>query len=326
MESEMKRRWIFIVVLLVVAGGLSAFASPLNPAQLSRQANWVLHADMDMFKTTTLSAFLRQKSADAGIEEKMDSFKSRFSFHPIDDVHGVTIYGFDTSQDRAVVLIHAEFKTEKIVGLLQEPQMVTYGPHTIYSWNNETCKKKNSREYGAVRGGNLIVMAGSMDAVQKALDVLDGTSENASTGSYLSGYIAEPGQFFYVRADRVCEIAKDDSENVMLKQVEQFLMTAGEINGHFQSRVDMGIPTQEKAVEFEQIIRGLIAFGLMDTQQNTPELTPALKAIQIQSGAGLLSLWMDYKSAELVDVLTKAAGRMTAKGEIASSGEAPQLP
>ncbi len=323
----MRRRLILTAVLLVGAGSfIEVFASPLNSAQIARQANWVLHADLDTFKTTTLSAFLRQKSAGAGIEEKMDLFKSRFSFHPIDDVHGVTIYGFDTSQDRAVVLIHAEFKIEKIVGLLRDSQMVTYGPHTIYSWENETGKKKSSREYGAVRGGNLIVMAGSMDVVQKALDVLDGTSENASTGSYLSGYIAEPGQFFYVRADRVSEIARNDTENVMLKQMEQVLMTAGEINGHFQSRVDVGIPVQEKVVEMEQIIRGLIAFGLIDAQQNNPELMPVLKAVQIQPGASLLSLWMDYKSAELVDLLTKAAGRMAAKEKVASSGSVTQTP
>jgi len=90
--------------------------------------------------------------------------------------------------------------------------------------------------------------------------------------------------------------------------------------------VDIGIPVQEKTIEIEQIIRGFIAFGLMDAQQNNPELTPALKAVQIQPGAGLLSLWMDYKSADLVDVLTKAAGRMAAKEKIASSSPVPQAP
>ncbi len=322
----MKRRLIFTVALWVGAGSLSVVASPLDLAQLSRQTSWVLHADMDKFKTTTLSAFLRQKSADAGIEEKMHSFKSHFSFHPIDDVNSVTIYGFDADRDRAVVLIQAVFKTEQMVGLLRDPQVVTYGPYTIYSWSNETCKKKDSREYGVVRGGNLIVMAGSIETVQKALDVLDGTAENASTGSHLSGYIAEPGQFLYVRANRVCEIAKNDSENVVFKQIEQVLMTAGEIDGRFQSRMDVGIPDQEKAIQIQHIIRGLIAFGLMDAQQNNPELVPVLKTVQVQPGAGLLSLWMDYKSEELVDVLTKAVGRMAAIEKKASSSPATQTP
>jgi hypothetical protein len=51
-------------------------------------------------------------------------------------------------------------------------------------------------------------MSGSLESVQQAIDVLDGTTENASTGSYLSGFIAEPGQFLYVRADQVYEIAR----------------------------------------------------------------------------------------------------------------------
>jgi hypothetical protein len=64
----------------------------------------------------------------------------------------------------------------------------------------------------------------------------------------------------------------------------------------------------------------------MDAQQNNPELVPVLKTVQVQPGAGLLSLWMDYKSEELVDVLTKAVGRMAAIEKKASSSPATQTP
>lgn len=316
----MKIRLGHIVLTFIIAVGVvPGLAAPLNPAQINRQANWVLHADMDTFKSTTLSAFLRQKSAEAGIEEQMESFKKMFSFHPIDDVHGVTIYGFDTEQDHAVALIHAEFNANKLISLLSQPEMVAYGPHTIYSWNVKT-GKKNKREYGTIWGYNLILMSGSIESVQHAIDVLDGTTENAATGSYLSGYVAEPGQFLYVRADQIYEIAKNDPDDIMMKQMEQLLMTAGEVNGRFQCRVDVGIPSQEKLVEIEQICRGLLAYGLLDFKQNNPELSPLLQAVQIQSSAGLLSAWMEYKSSDFVDALSKAAKRAAAKENAASAG------
>ncbi|MEN6306861.1 MAG: hypothetical protein ABFD91_03820 [Anaerohalosphaeraceae bacterium] len=316
----MKIRLGHIVLPFIIAVGVvPGFAAPLNPAQINRQANWVLHADMDTFKSTTLSAFLRQKSAEAGLEEQMESFKKMFSFHPIDDVHGVTIYGFDTEEDHAVALIHAEFNANKLISLLSQPEMVAYGPHTIYSWNVKT-GKKNKREYGTIWGYNLILMSGSIESVQHAIDVLDGTTENAATGSYLSGYVAEPGQFLYVRADQIYEIAKNDPDDIMMKQMEQLLMIAGEVNGRFQCRVDVGIPSQEKLVEIEQICRGLLAYGLLDFKQNNPELSPLLQAVQIQSSAGLLSAWMEYKSSDFVDALSKAAKRAAAKENAVSAG------
>jgi hypothetical protein len=309
MTNRIKYIGLFLVI---VAGIVPVWGAPLNPAQINRHANWVLHADMDTFKSTTMSAFLRQKSAEAGLEEKMEQFKKMFSFHPIDDVHGVSIYGFDNEQDHAVALIHAEFNANKLISLLTQPEMVTYGPHTIYSWKAQN-SKKNKREYGTIWGYNLIIMSGSLESVQQAIDVLDGTTENAATGSYLSGFIAEPGQFLYVRADQVYEIAKNDPDDIMMKHMEQLLMTAGEVNGRFQCRVDVGIPSQDKLVEIEQICRGLLAYGLLDVKQNNPELSPILQAIQIQPSAGLMSVWMEYKSSDFVDALSKAAKRMTAK-------------
>lgn len=284
----------------------AVYASPLNAKQIDRKANWVLHADMDAFKTTMLFSFLRQKSVEAGIEEKMNLFKSQFSFHPIDDVNSVTIYGMDSNRDRAVVLIHAEFDVNKIVPLLPNSTMVSYGRHSLYSWDNSACHK-SMRQYGAVWGEDLIAMAGTLESVQKALDVLDGVSENASMEPQISRYVPEPGQFFYVRADKVAEIAANDPNNMMLKQVEQIIMTAGENSGRFRSHVDMGILTQEKLAEVEQIIKGFIALSLIDAQEKKPELVPVLKAVQVKPNPGLLSLSMDYQSADLIEMLTKAA-------------------
>ncbi len=306
-RSNMIRNTLILTALIgfAVASG-AVYASPLNAKQIDRKANWVLHADMDAFKTTMLFTFLRQKSVEAGIEEKMNLFKSQFSFHPIDDVNSVTIYGMDSNRDRAVVLIHAEFDVNKIVPLLPNSTMVSYGRHSLYSWDNSACHK-SMRQYGAVWDEDLIAMAGTLESVQKALDVLDGVSENASMEPQISRYVTEPGQFFYVRADKVAEIAANDPNNMMLKQVEQIIMTAGENSGRFRSHVDMGILTQEKLAEVEQIIKGFIALSLIDAQEKNPELVPVLKAVQVKPNPGLLSLSMDYQSADLIEMLTKAA-------------------
>jgi hypothetical protein len=58
----------------------------------------------------------------------------------------------------------------------------------------------------------------------------------------------------------------------------------------------------------------------VDVKKNNPELSPILQAIQIQPSAGLMSVWMEYKSSDFVDALSKAAKRMTAKENATAIG------
>ena len=86
--------------------------------------------------------------AKFGIEEKLEDFATVFSFHPIDDVRDVRVYGNGPAREEAVVMIEADFDQEKLLALVrlnEHYEEIEYGDITLNRWLHEDGKSGESQ-------------------------------------------------------------------------------------------------------------------------------------------------------------------------------------
>ncbi len=88
----MKKLLMVIVTSVLVVEG-PVLAGPLVIEQVSGSASWVVHANQQQFKKTQIGQLIRKEMVTLGIEENLSNFAMIFSFHPLDDVRDVTVYG-----------------------------------------------------------------------------------------------------------------------------------------------------------------------------------------------------------------------------------------
>ena len=279
----MKKLIPFLMTIFLAAAPV--FAEALVKKQVSASANWLVHTDYEQFNNSKIGRLFRERLEELGVEEKLANFARIFSFHPLDDVRGVTIYGQGQGRKKAVALIEARFDKEVLLAFLrlnESHKEIEYGDHIVHSWLDQKKRDPNSigkMTYGSFYNDKLIVMGADPDAVKLAIDVLDDSAENAeASGAFSQVKTQRSGVFLLAMVDGVSEMAKQPHAAV-LKQTDKLSLEAGEADGNVY--IDFGLTacSEQAAENIEQIAEGLIALGTLagQKQPKLAELAENLK-------------------------------------------------
>lgn len=278
----MKKLLMVIVTSVLVVEG-PVLAGPLVMSQVSGSASWVVHADQQQFKKTLTGQLIRKELVNLGIEENLSNFAMIFSFHPLDDVRDVTIYGTGKDREKVVVLIDGFFDKEKILPLLRmNPQYkeTKYGDIILHEWFDENQKDPNQMMHGCFYKDDLIVMGAGLDAVKLAVDVLKGSAKNAAGDTFNQAALNAKGAFFQAVGKRVGEMVGQDPEAAVFKQTDQLGLAIGEIEGKFYIDWRLTAKSEEVAQAITQMLEGILAFVSLPNEEQ-PKLAELAKKIKI---------------------------------------------
>ncbi|NLH18284.1 MAG: hypothetical protein GX455_17050 [Phycisphaerae bacterium] len=317
----MKSFKLALVLCMVVAA--TTVAAPLNKATVSGKAEWVLHADTEAFLKTKLGQAIRAELAAQGIEQKLAEFKTFFSFHPLDDIRNITIYGVGKEPTQAVVLAQGNFdqaKLDSMVRMNSTFKSADYGKYSIDSWIDEN-KPGSERIYGVWHGTDRLLLSQGEDAVKTALDVLDGKADSA-VGKTLIG---EPvkGAFLTITAEKVGEIVKGDQNAAVFQQAERLTLALGEKEGRCFITGALATKSADEATTINQALQGMLAFVKLATQDKLPKVTALANAMKIVAENASVGLHFEWDSADLIAIL-KNAGEI--KAQLDAAGQPQPKP
>lgn len=279
------RKLMVVLMASVLLAAVPALAGPLVIEQVSGGANWVVHANQQQFKKTQTGQLIRKEMVNLGIEENLSNFAMIFSFHPLDDVRDVTIYGTGKDREKAVVLIDGFFDKERILTILRmNPQYkeITYGDIVLHEWFDENQKDPNQMMYGSFYKDDLIVMGAGLEAVKLAVDVLKGSAENAAGGIFNQAALNAKGAFFQAAGKRVGEMVEQDQDPqaAVLKETDQLGLAIGEIEGKFYIDLGLTAKSEEAAQAITNILDGIIAFVSLPNEDQ-PKLAELAKKVKV---------------------------------------------
>lgn len=278
-------RKLLMILIMSVLPAAMVLGGPLLKSQVSSTANWVVHSDYEKFNQTQIGQLIRAELAKWGIEQKLLDFKTVFSFHPIDDVRDVTIYGTGDDKEKAVALIEGNFDREKLVALVRmnpEYEEIAYGDIVVHHWVDEKKRDPNGagqQMYGCIFNGDLVVLSSGLEAVKLAVDVLNGSAANAAGDMFNQPALDAEGAFFQVAANNVGGIAQKQTA-WWLKQTDALDMVIGEAEGTFYIDLSLRAKTQEVAQNVNKILDGIIALMTLAGDEQ-PVLAELAKKLQL---------------------------------------------
>ncbi|MHC4740404.1 MAG: hypothetical protein ACYS8Z_00675 [Planctomycetota bacterium] len=283
------KRSIFVlaVIALLVTGG-SAFGGQLLKNRVGASANWVAHLNLEHFAKSQLGRLIRAELNKQGLEEQLQGFKTVFSFHPIDDIRNVTIYGTGDERQKAVALFEGTFDPDKLVALVRmNPRYkeIKHGDAVVHSWVDENKEEPNApreRTYGYIYKGNTVVMGSGLEALKQAVDVLKGAAPNAAGGTFQQEALNAKGAFFQVAANALSDLAEHKNEAALLEKTDKFGGAIGENDGKFYVDITLRAESEEVALNVQKMVEGIVALlNLADAEP--PQLAEMAKKIKFST-------------------------------------------
>lgn len=315
-------------LLLSLASGFSllcapslAPAAPLQRSQISADAKWLVHLDVESLRGSTFgSTLIKFAMAEMG-----DDVKGQL---PIDvqavlqQTGSVTVYGKDFQPGKhgtdmkGVLIWQGSKDIESIVSglLIQQAEAAKAGQGKVKALTegpNPTYEVMPNL-FVSVRPGQAIVVSPKAEEIDEACRVLEGKGSSLGEQSAFSDYPTLPGGFFFVA---VAEgFARDlglPPQAQVLKLAEGGRIGLGESADKLQLSVSLKAQTTENAVQIQQVVQGLVALAsLADVDE--PELVKAkewLRGAKVNAADKVVSLDI----AVPVEATLKEIGTATGK-------------
>lgn len=298
---------------LVVSTASFVSAEPLDLGRLPAKAVWMIHADMDAARESTVVTQLYERAMKKHphLETMMGMGAKMMGMDARKDLHDVTVYGLDTKKKNAVMIVHANANRamlEKMVEKAPDHETMKHREYTLHKWTHKGWKGRGGDTVvGAFAKDDVMIFARSADNVELALDVLDGRQESVSSDSPLAGR-TRPGSILVGRA-----VAIDpETKCPVLKQGRGYRIAMGEHDGTAFYRARLEMESEEAARQAEKVTEGFVALGKLRFGDEREVMT-LIDGVKTMTSGSACSIAWDARSDDVWTVAEKMAERMEAK-------------
>ncbi|MCX7975002.1 MAG: hypothetical protein N3B16_10980 [Candidatus Aminicenantes bacterium] len=250
---------------------------------------------------------------DKEISSKIEEFKNHTGIDLNKDIYLIAggIIAIDQKEPQPVIMINLHYYREKLVNLIrqkipQAPIEIVYGKTTIYKLDAD--KGPNS---GFAFYDNSNIFLGSLEALEKLIDVCEGKAENLQQNHELNSLLkktkteALSWSAFLLPAEAMTEVAKANPMLSPLQKLRSLILSFDYKNKNLIAEIKAMGSEEAYHKQLADFFTGLRAMGVMATT-NYPEVSELLNRIEIISTAEQVGL--NFSLPE--DLLIKLSDRL----------------
>jgi hypothetical protein len=292
------RVWVGLAVAAVLGMAGLTQASQVDMKQVSADAKWAAHLDVDALMASKSMQKVREQiiKDHPNAESALAMIKTVWRFDPRTDLHGVTVYGTQLKKDTGVAIIRAKVDQKFLLDLVKlTPEYKTekYGKYDLHTWVQDG-KKHNSTFFQ----DDVLVFSPSVDELKAALDVLDGTKPNFTTKTPGSTPMLPPGTILAAGAHGLGE-ADLPCHSPLSKQADVAWVFIGENQGEVFVRGALKVKDAEIAKKLKAVADGALALASLSKMDDADALklidavkvTLADKVISVEAQAPVDAVW-----------------------------------
>jgi len=250
------RIWNLFVVMVGCCGVLQA--APLDLRQVSGDAKWLVHLDVDAMRESSLmeNAYLAGSRQWAELEEWMATACEEVGVDPRVDLHGITLFGKKLGKLDGVALVSAKMQPDTLVARAKAEsgyKSSKYGDYEIHSWTDgeETVT-------GAFYQPSLLVVARTDKEVEHALDVLNGKAPSLTGRERAVAGDNQAGTMFLAWAEGLADSTLP-FHSPAIKKGEAVGLVVGESKGQVFAALRLVMRTPDTARRVLDVLNGLRA-------------------------------------------------------------------
>ena len=265
-EYDVRLKILVGIVALLVGVGTPASAAGLDGNQVAADAQWVVHVDLDAVKTATLAEKVQNRwLSNELVRKRLAAVKMLTGVDLAKDLHGVTFYSSRMAHDTGVVIVHANFDANRLLGVVRgkpDYNATNFDNHTLHAWTERKDTPGEHTVTGCVFGPELLIVGRDAAEVKAALDVLGGKSAVlAGSDSPLADEVPE-GAVVVASVSGLTE-AGVPFKSPIVNQSKLFRVVLGERDGEVFGQLKFVAKSDEAAEQVEDILQGLRAMALL---------------------------------------------------------------
>lgn len=298
-----KAAWLIAaLIVLALSMALPVWPGTVPASVVPEGARWIAHLDMEKFVATELYAQLEK---DGRLKLKSRDLDRWFKIDLARDITGVTVFGLEPGEDRAVVAVSGKFDRAGILEWLareEDHEEISYGEFTIYANDGDG--------YGAFVNDNLIVLSESREAVQKALDTAGGkvkTFASSKLGVALKEIPA--GAFLSGVVEDLTGLGRELNQSKLVEKASGLFFLAQEKQSLLHLRLQMAADSPENAKNIADLVQGLIALGrLSGGRGDMARFASLIDGVQVKLDGKTVRLEFEGPSREVAELLSRGRG------------------
>ncbi len=302
----MKRMVLGLCIASMVMSSM-VFATPLDKTKVMKEATWAVHVDVDQFRQSVLGKEMINELTARGVMGKLDNFAKVFSFHPINDIQCVTLFGQDKDPQKAAAIIRGTCNPATLiamVGMNPYYEKSEYGSYTIHSWIDEKKGPDGPRQYGCFYNPTTLLMGMGKETLQQSLDVLDGKHANAA-GNAMFNQFAEGshGVMVSLFAEKTGETVNGIQEAAILQQTNRIALMFGEKENASYVDILLQARNAAEAAKIQQFVQGMLAMASLSVADKNPKLDQLISAVNSTCTDDVVRVQCNWDSKDLIALL-----------------------
>jgi hypothetical protein len=289
-------------------------ATQLQRADVAADSVWVLHVNCDALRPGAIGKYLLAEMEKPDAQAKLSVFQNIFSFDLRTQLHGITLYSAGSSPQDGVLIVYADFDADKLVTLAKaanDSQTSTHNGRTVYNWADDKKHHGEKKRVYATIQGNRIIFGQRESAVSQALDVLDGSVPNLSSGKAFPQLGVAGDTTFLAGAARKLDLSQSDPNAAIFRLSKSVRLQVGEVEQHLVGTLTLEANDDEVANSMMAIAQGMV--GLMKLQKDKPEAAKFLQAIALKQDGASIVLTINLPTEDVVNAMKASAERKAAK-------------
>ena len=296
-----------IYALVVVLGCLvSVVAETLKKEHIAGDSKWLLHIDMDDFRSTKIGQFAAARVLNQVLPEVKE--KMKLDLAPVfEGIHSVTVYGTDyedPTDANGILLVQADAAAIKVLDGLMAAQMLEDAGASVTKLEDDSTPlySVNKELFLGVEPGNVVLVGKSRKQIQKAQGVLSGATENLSSTKVFSELIPDSKQFFFLAmAEGLSDAENAPPQTKVLQMAEGGRLMLGETEDRIVVELVLKAKDAQVVGQIQAVLLGMIA--LASLQAENPELQQLVQGIDVRKDRNMITISLKFPLDEALKKL-----------------------
>ena len=282
-------------------------AAKIDKANISNDAKFVVHLDLDAFRASKIGITLLEKIRKDEGGEKLNALAELIGFDPLSAIHGATLFG-NGEEDNGILVVKHKADNTKLLAFMkldEHYRKTEHGKHEIHGAGD---RGDGKRGYVSFVNATTAVLAASRELAAEGIDLVNGKGAAVKQipTSLVSADKKAKNAFLvaYANVEDLKEHIDNETVNQMAKRVA-FVM--GESDETFILSISVDALDADAAENMENMVNGLIGFARLNQDEN-PEVKDILKGLKVTRNEENVSVHFSVgvdKLFELIDPALK---------------------
>ena len=282
-------------------------AAKIDKANISNDAKFVVHLDLDAFRASKIGITLLEKIRKDEGGEKLNALAELIGFDPLSAIHGATMFG-NGEEDNGILVVKHKADNTKLLAFMkldEHYRKTEHGKHEIHGAGD---RGDGKRGYISFVNATTAVLAASRELAAEGIDLVNGKGAAVKQipTSLVSADKKAKNAFLvaYANVEDLKEHIDNETVNQMAKRVA-FVM--GESDEKFILSMSVDALDADAAENMENMVNGLIGFARLNQDEN-PEVKDILKGLKVTRNEENVSVHFSVgvnKLFELIDPALK---------------------